>query len=144
MPEGRLTLRRPVQPADCDILGHMNVARYVDVISDGMFAVQGLIGLDRASLENGRRSFVAARIEADYKAELRAGDVISLYSRLVHVGGKSARFRHQLFEEVSGRLAFEAENISVLFDLETRRAVAIDGALREHLMRLMEEGHDAA
>jgi acyl-CoA thioesterase FadM len=132
------TLRRPVAPRDCDILGHMNVAAYIDAVSDAMFTLQGLIGLDRRAIDATRRSFVAARVEADYRAEMLAGDVLTMDSRVMSVGTKSARFAHRMNRLSDGATVFEAENVSVFFDLETRRALAIPDDLRHALVTLMQ------
>ncbi|PWK60843.1 acyl-CoA thioesterase [Roseicyclus mahoneyensis] len=130
------TLRRPVAPRDCDILGHMNVAAYVDAVSDAMFTLQGLAGLDRAAIAATHRSFVAARLECDYRAEMLTGDVLSMESRVLSVGTKSARFAHRMTRLSDGALVFEAENISVYFDLQARRALPIPDDLRQALARL--------
>lgn len=132
------TLRRPVAPRDCDILGHMNVAAYVDAVSDAMFTLQGLAGLDRAAIATTQRSFVAARLECDYRAEMLAGDVLSMDSRVLHVGTKSARFEHKMIRLSDDATVFEAENVSVYFDLEARRALAMPEDLRAALDRLRE------
>jgi acyl-CoA thioester hydrolase len=133
------TLRRPVAPRDCDILGHMNVAAYIDAVSDAMFTLQGAVGLDRAALDREQRSFVAAHIEADYRAEMLAGEVFTMESRVLHVGTKSARFGHRMIRMSDGACVFDAENVSVHFDLAARRALALPDALRAALNRLREE-----
>ena len=129
------TLRRPVAPRDCDILGHMNVAAYVDAVSDAMFALQTAAGLDRATVAGAQQSFVAARLEADYRAEMLAGDVLSMDSHVIAIGTKSARFAHRMTRLSDGALVFEAQNISVFFDLAARRAIAIPDDLRQALER---------
>lgn len=137
------TLRRPVGPRDCDILGHMNVAAYIEAVSDAMFALQTAVGLDRAAMARMQRSFVAAHIAADYKAEMLAGDVFTLHSHMQHLGTKSARFAHRMIRLSDGATVFQAENTSVFFDLAARRAVAIPDDLRHALDRLREEPTDA-
>ena len=132
------TLCRPVSPRDCDILGHMNVAAYVDAVSDAMFIIQGMAGLDRAAMVTTQRSFVAARLECDYRAEMLAGDVLRMDSRVLHVGTKSARFGHVMTRASDGAVVFVAENVSVHFDLAARRALPIQDDLRQALDRLKE------
>lgn len=132
------TLCRPVGPRDCDILGHMNVAAYVDAVSDAMFILQGMAGLDRAAMAATQRSFVAARLECDYRAEMLAGDVLRMESRVLHVGTKSARFAHVMTRVSDGATVFAAENVSVHFDLAARRALPIPDDLRQALERLRE------
>ncbi|MBF9058368.1 hypothetical protein HKCCSP123_04155 [Rhodobacterales bacterium HKCCSP123] len=138
------TLRRPVAPRDCDILGHMNVAAYIDAVSDAMFTLQGALGLGRREIDATRRSFVAAHVEADYRSEMLAGEVFTIESRVLHVGTKSARFGHRMIRMGDGAAVFEAENVSVYFDLEARRALPMPEDLRAGLERLKEEdGNDA-
>jgi acyl-CoA thioesterase FadM len=133
------SLRRPVAPADCDILGHMNVASYIAAVSDAMFTVETAIGLGRAEMETRRRALVAAHLEADYRTEMLAGDVIVMQSRVVHVGTKSARFAHRMCRMDDNVLAFECENVSVMFDLDRRCAVAFPEDVRARLMTIMQE-----
>ena len=133
------TLSRPVAPRDCDILGHMNVAAYIDAVSDAMFMLQAMLGLDRATIDQNRRSFVAAHIDADYRAEMLAGDVFSMDSRVLHVGTKSARFGHRMIRLSDGACVFEARNVSVYFDLAERRALAMPEGLRQALEDLREK-----
>ena len=130
------TLRRPVQPADCDILGHMNVARYVDAVSDAMFSLMTRFGLSRTAMEDRRLGLVAAHLEADYRAELRSGDVVFMQSRVEHVGTKSARFAHCLYRADTKALVFEANHVSVFFDLEARRATPFPDDIRTALEQL--------
>jgi len=132
------TLRRPVAPRDCDILGHMNVAAYVDAVSDAMFTLQGMAGLDRAAIAATGRSFVAARLECDYRAEMLAGDVMSMDSRVLHIGTKSARFGHVMTRLSDGATVYTAENVSVHFALSARHALPIPDDLRKALERLRE------
>lgn len=115
------TLRRPAGPRDCDILGHMNVAAYIDAVSDAMFALQTAVGLDGAAMARTQRSFVAAHIAADYKAEMLAGDVFTLHSHVQHLGAKSARFAHRMSRMSDRATVFQAENTAVFFDLAARR-----------------------
>lgn len=138
------TLRRPVAPRDCDILGHMNVAAYIDAVSDAMFALQAAVGLGRREIDATRRSFVAAHVEADYRSEMLAGEVFTIESRVLHVGTKSARFGHRMIRMGDGATVFQAENVSVYFDLEARQALPMPEELRRALDSLREEqGNDA-
>ncbi|AHM04058.1 hypothetical protein roselon_01684 [Roseibacterium elongatum DSM 19469] len=131
------TLRRPVQPADCDILGHMNVARYVDAVSDAMFSLMTRFGLSRIAMAEKRVGLVAAHLEADYRAELLSGDVMVMQSRVEHVGTKSARFAHRLYRVDTAALAFEASHVSVFFDLDARRAAPFPDDIRAALQDLL-------
>jgi acyl-CoA thioester hydrolase len=139
------TFRRAVDPSDCDFLAHMNVSRYLQACSDGMFSLQSELGLTRADMEAGRRlSFAVVHIESDFLAEVMAGDVIVLRSAVRAVGTKSATFFHRLYRAGDGAPAFETLFKAVCLDLAARRAVPIPEDVRAGLEALVEERPDAA
>jgi len=126
------THRRVIDPADCDILGHMNVSRYFGAASDGGFALQASFGLDREDLIAGRRlSFVVVRSQSAYHSELLAGDVVYQLSGVIEIGSKSALFKHSLYRASDNKLSFETEFRTVLMNLQTRRAVRIPDDVKE-------------
>lgn len=117
------TVRRVITPQDCDILGHMNVSSYFDIVSHGGFTVQAEFGIDRDDMMNGRRlSFVVVHSESNYLAELLSGDRVVLRSGLIEIGTKSAVFRHRLFRVDDDKLCFETRFRVVLLHLDKRRA----------------------
>ncbi len=123
-----------VQESDCDVLGHMNVSRYIAACSDGVFALQREIGLDEQDMQSGRRvSFAVVHMESDFRAELHAGDGFYLTTEVARIGGKSLTFHHRLYRERDEALAFDARFTTVLLSLETRRAVTIGADLRADL-----------
>ena len=126
------TFRSVVAPADCDHLGHMNVAKYFAACSDGVMAFQTGLGLGPSDLRDGRKlSFVVVRAESDFKSEIVAGEVISLQTGLEEIGGKSVVFRHRLIRVEDNFVAFETTFRCVLLDLENRRVVDIPDDVRE-------------
>ncbi|MEM7720847.1 MAG: thioesterase family protein [Pseudomonadota bacterium] len=134
------TLRRVVAPREIDVLGHMNVSAYVDAVSDAMFLLQCTLGLGREDMKRHRLTFVGARIEADYRAELLAGDVIRMDSNVLHIGRKSIRIGHRMTRLTDDVVAFEAVSTNVLFHLDRRVSVTIPDDVRAALERLREEG----
>lgn len=134
------TVRRVIAPQDCDILGHLNVSKYFEIVSDGGFSISAELGLDRAAYTTGRRqSFVVVHSESHYRAELLAGDRVLLRSALVEVGGKSALFRHRLYRLGDDHLCFETRFRTVLMDLDQRRAIAIPPDLRARMEEIVIE-----
>lgn len=126
------TWRGAVSPADCDVLGHMNVARYFGICGDGVFCLQTLLGLGPSELRSGRGlSFAVVHCESDFFAELHAGDVLYLTTGVVEIGGKSMTFRHRLHRMEDEKLAFESTFRAVLLDLRTRRATPLPDDVRE-------------
>jgi len=134
------TYRSVVSPADCDILGHMNVSRYFWACGNGVFALQARIGLGRSEITGGRRlSFAVVHTEGNFLAEVLPGDVIYLRTGILTLGGKSVDFRHRLFTAERDALVFKATFRSVLLDLESRRGVPIPDDIRDTARAFMVE-----
>jgi len=125
------TYRAAVAPADCDVLGHMNISRYFQACSDGVLSFQTRLGLGISDIRHGRRlSLAAVRVESDFKSEIMAGEVISLRTGVEEIGGKTILLRHRLYRVEADVLAFDTKFRCALLDLEQRRAVAIPDDVR--------------
>jgi acyl-CoA thioester hydrolase len=131
------TYRAAVTPADCDLLGHMNVQHYLAAVSNGMFALMIHFGLSPDEIRRRQISFAVVRTEADFHCELRPGDIVVLESTVVRLGGKSVAFRHQLKNAATDETAMTVEFKCVLLDLATRRATALPDDVRVAVARLV-------
>mgnify|MGYP001046305806 CR=1 FL=1 len=139
MPE-LTTVRRVIHPADCDMLGHMNVARYFDLVSDGGFTIQAELGIDRQDMTDGRKlSFVVVRAESAFHSEILAGDRVYVRSGVIETGRKAATFQHCIFRSGDDRLCFETQFRTVLMSLERRRAVSIPDEIQQRMQNYMIE-----
>ncbi|MBC6441901.1 MAG: acyl-CoA thioesterase [Rhodobacteraceae bacterium] len=118
-----------VRPSDCDFLGHMNIARYIDGCSDGGFTLQCQWGLTREDMLTGRKlAFVVADAHSTCHKELRVGDYVQIRSSLDTIGGKSAQVTHRFYR--GDTLVFESVFILVLMDLITRSSTTIPDDIR--------------
>ncbi len=132
------TYRGIVSNADCDHLGHMNVARYFAAVGDGMFVFQAGFGLGVEDMRNGRRlSFAVVHAESDFRAEILVGEVIVLKSLVLEIGSRSATFGHRLIKAETGVLAFESRFKCVLLSLATRKSAAVPDELRTAMRPFM-------
>ena len=124
------TNRGVVNQADCDHLGHMNVARYYGICADVGVILQNEIGLTPDDIRSGRRlSMVVVRNESDFKAEILVAEPIIMRSAILEIGSKSMLLHHQLFR-ADGVMAFDTTQRVVLFDLVNRRAAEIPADVR--------------
>jgi len=135
------TLRRVIGPEECDVLGHMNVSRYFACVSDAGLALQAAFGLDRANITGGRRqSFAVVHSDANFHAEVLAGEPIYMRSHVVDVGRRTASFHHRLYRSLDDHLLFEATFKCVLMDLEKRKASVVDEDLQQAMRAFMVGG----
>ena len=124
------TYRGVVNQADCDHLGHMNVARYYGICADVGVILQNEIGLTPDDIRSGRRlSMVVVRNESDFTSEILVAEPIIMRSAILEIGSKSMLLHHQLFR-ADGVMAFDTTQRVVLFDLVNRRAAEIPPDVR--------------
>jgi acyl-CoA thioester hydrolase len=113
--------REHVRFRDCDSLGHVNNAVY------STYLEQARMGMLRDLSE-----FILARVEIDFRAELRAGEEVEVRSRCSRVGTKSFDLEHEL--RADGRVVAEARSVLVAYDYEQGRSVAVPDAVRARLL----------
>ncbi|WGI21092.1 thioesterase family protein [Amylibacter sp. IMCC11727] len=122
-----------VRPSDCDALGHMNVARYLDGCSDAGFSLQSVWSLTPEDIRDGRQlAFVVAHADSNFLRELRIGDHIQVRSELIKAGTKSCKVCHHFF--LDDTEVFNSTFTLVLMNLKTRKAEAMPDDLRVSLL----------
>jgi acyl-CoA thioester hydrolase len=112
--------REHVRFNDCDAMGHVNNAVYSTYLEESRVAMLG-------DLE----PFILARVEIDFRAELRSGDEVEIRSRCSHVGTKSFRLDHEIWS--GDRLAAEAKSVLVGYDYTAGRSVPLPDEIRRRL-----------
>jgi acyl-CoA thioesterase FadM len=132
------TFRRIVDPADCDMLGHMNISRYFACVSDAGLGLMTAFGLGQDQIIAGRRqAFAVVHFDTTFHKEVLPGDWIYIRSGVGEIGNRSCTIRHEMHRATDDALLFEATAKAVLMDLEARRATVIDEDLRKGMERFM-------
>jgi acyl-CoA thioester hydrolase len=106
---------------DVDAMGHVNNAVYSTYLEQARIGVLG-------DLE----PFILARVEIDFRAELRSGEEIEVRTRCSRVGTKSFELEHQIW--AGERLAADARSVLVGYDYETGTSVPLSDAQRRRLV----------
>jgi len=114
------THRERVRFRDCDPMGHVNNAVYSTYLEQARIGVLG--GLD---------PFILARVEIDFRAELRAGEEVEVATRCSRVGTKSFDLEHVV--RADGRVVAEAKSVLVGYDYDAGRSVPITDTTRRRL-----------
>jgi acyl-CoA thioester hydrolase len=112
--------RERVRFRDCDSMGHVNNAVYSTFLEEARIDVLG-----------GLADFILARVEIDFRAELRAGEELEVRTRCSRVGTKSFELEHEI--HANGRLAAQAKSVLVGYDYERGQSVPLSEHLRERL-----------
>ena len=120
MTEFPFTHRERVRFRDCDPMGHVNNAVYSTYLEQARIGVLG--GLD---------PFILARVEIDFRAELRAGEEVEVATRCSRVGTKSFDLEHVV--RADGRVVAEAKSVLVGYDYDAGQSVPITDTTKRRL-----------
>lgn len=113
-----------------DVFGHTNNARYLEfmeiarwdalqpIITSGFFATRNL-------------GFVIVNININYRAASFINDILEVKTIMKNIGNKSIVVHHDVFDKTKGHAVCDADVTFVLMDLKTRKAVPLEGELRE-------------
>jgi acyl-CoA thioester hydrolase len=118
------TLRLMTQAWQCDHLGHVNVSFYVGWLGDAAFAIGAMHGMPRERAEAEKVGTAAVRMEIDYQAELRGGDMVRMETNVESIAERKIVFRHRLIRVGDEKLAMSARLTGVCIDLVQRRSRA--------------------
>jgi acyl-CoA thioester hydrolase len=103
---------------DCDAMGHVNNAVYSTYLEESRIGVLGDL-ID----------FILARVEIDFRSELRMGEEVEVRTRCSRIGTKSFDLDHEIATS-SGRIVAEAKSVLVSYDYERGESIAVPETLR--------------
>jgi acyl-CoA thioester hydrolase len=112
--------RERVRFRDCDAMGHVNNAVYSTFLEEARIEVLG-----------GLTDFILARVEIDFRSELRAGEEIEVRTRCSAIGTKSFELEHEI--HAGGRLAAQARSVLVGYDYGRGQSVPLSDEVRARL-----------
>ena len=134
---GETTYFGTVYPAECDHMGHLNVAHYVAKFDAASWNLFFMLGVTRETMDAGSYAVAAVEQKIAYKRELMAGDVIEVRSRVLEVKEKAIRFLHEMIHRQSGEIAATSEYVSVCLDRVRRKAKPYPDAVLDVARRLV-------
>lgn len=117
------TWRGPVLARMLDEHGFMATHAHMGVVSDAIPNL--LVHLTREDRAESGIGGAALEYRFVYRRPSRGGDLLTLYSGIKAVSGKTYQFGHWLFDTVSGEAVATAEAVAVMLDMDTRRAMVI-------------------
>lgn len=119
------TYRGVVYPVQCDAMGHMNVQHYVAAFDQSLWHLVAAAGYSASWIAERGQGWADRRYEIDFRRELPVGSLFEIRGSIVKVGRTSLTTRHRLTDKADGALSAELLAISVYFDLNARRALAL-------------------
>ena len=134
-----LTHRQTIPEDYLDLLGHMNVMWYTHLFDMATWNFVALFGMTPDyHLHSGNGSF-ALEQHTRYLAEVRAGENVLIYTRLLGRSAKRFHFFHFMVKEKSGLLSATTELIGTHVDMGTRRTSPLPGEIGALVDRMLAE-----
>ena len=107
---------------DCDAMGHVNNAVFSTYLEEA-----------RIGVLDGLTPFILARVEIDFRSELRAGEQIEIGTRVARIGTKSFELEHQI--RSNGRVVADARSVLVGYDYDAGKSVPLSAEIKARLAR---------
>lgn len=115
-----------------DLYRHVNNARYLEFLEEARWQHFGKTfennGFDELGL-----AFVIVNININYRYPAKLGDVLVVETGIKRVGGKSLTIGQQIYLKESKHPVVDADVTVVMMDMQTEKAVAIEGRVLELL-----------
>ncbi|QGY59020.1 YbgC/FadM family acyl-CoA thioesterase [Pantoea agglomerans] len=119
-----------------DVYQHVNNARYLEFLEEARWEwleeVEAFHWLQEQKL-----AFVVVNININYRRPAVLGDVLTIESEITQLNGKSGIIAQRILLAGQETVVADAALTFVCIDLRTQKAVALEGELRQRLMRLM-------
>ncbi|MEN4779367.1 YbgC/FadM family acyl-CoA thioesterase [Pantoea agglomerans] len=119
-----------------DVYQHVNNARYLEFLEEARWEwleeVEAFHWLQEQKL-----AFVVVNININYRRPAVLGDVLTIDSEITQLNSKSGIIAQRVLLAGQETVVADAALTFVCIDLRTQKAVALEGELRERLMRLM-------
>jgi acyl-CoA thioester hydrolase len=116
-----LTHRQTIPESYLDAMGHMNISWYMALYNDATWRFGAMLGMDAAYFRRERTGAFALQQFVRYLAEVRVGQSVAIYTRLLGRSAKRLHVMHFMVNESQGTLASTLEMLGGHMDLTVRR-----------------------
>lgn len=117
-----------------DLYGHVNNARYLEFLEEARWRmVEG--SADLAAWQERGLAFVIVKIAINYRRGAVLDDELTIVSNVQHLGGRSGVIHQEVTRGEGDPLerVADADVTFVVVDMESGKAVALEGEIREAL-----------
>jgi acyl-CoA thioester hydrolase len=132
-----ITHRAAIPESYLDGMGHMNVMWYTHLFGLATRELFEQLGMGRSYFETNRAGAFALKQMFCYLAEVRAGEEVTIHSRLLGRSEKRLHVMHFMVKDQGDRLAATAEFLASHIDMATRRSSPFPAAVAGPIDRLV-------
>lgn len=125
---------RATIPTDyLDLMGHMNIQYYFALFNEAIWHYFSLLGMDQRYYQENHAGSFALKHHINYLAEVRAGETVAIFSRLVARSEKRIQFINFMWNESKAVLAATLEAMGTHTDMTIRRSAPFPPQIAERL-----------
>lgn len=128
-----MEIKLPVRGYHLDGYNHVNNARYLEFLEEARW--QYYDNLSREALQNADWAFVIVNINIDYKYPATLGDYLRVQTEVDRIGGTSMTFQQTVYLNDTDTVVCEAKVTFVILDKKSGRPKAIEGELKQILLK---------
>lgn len=114
----------------CDFYGHVNNARFLEFMEEARWALLES-SLDLGFWKERGLGFLVAAININYRRPADLGMDIEIRSEMKKLGGKSGVISQEFIDQKTGKTIADADVTFVVFNMDTGKAVALEGEIRK-------------
>lgn len=129
--------RDTVKPWEIDAYGEAAPSSYIHRFSAANGHAVAALGMTPAYQREQRRGFSTFEFQLRFFGGLRAGDLVTLRTGLLHVGTSSLRVFHRMSNAGTGELVATLDQLGVHLDMDARRPAPLPETLRERALALL-------
>lgn len=127
------------QPWECDVMGHLTTRFYVAMFDDASYhLLYQAFGWTIGGHESRKFGWADVRHVIEYKAEVSAGDILEIRTRITKIGGKSFTALYEMINLARDEVAATLESVCVYFDLEARSAIPLTEEMKQRARQFMD------
>lgn len=119
-----------------DVYQHVNNARYLEFLEEARWQWLEEVEAFHWLLEQ-KLAFVVVNININYRRPALLGDVLAIDSEITQLNGRSGIIAQRVTLAGQEKVVADALLTFVCIDLQTQKAVALEGELHDRLLRLM-------
>lgn len=105
-----------------DLMGHMNIRWYMAIFDEATWKFFPSFGMDVAYYQRANAGGFALKHFIRYLAEVRAGETVSVHSRMIDRSEKRIHFMHFMVNQTREVLAATLEALGTHADMSIRRS----------------------
>ena len=133
------TYRGVVYPHQLDHMAHMNVQWYTSKFDEATWHLFSQLGITYSYMQAHNCGMAALEQKTQYKAEVVAGNLLVVRSKVLEVKEKTIRFFHLMQNAESGNDVATTELVAAHIDRKKRRASTIPEEIYENCQKLIDD-----